>query len=204
MARVMGIKRVHQLMLMPGLREVAAPIGARGRRQGMGSTSSCSPPAVPETRFAGIELTEAGVEATTAVMAEPELPASLQDFSPERLVDLHAYTRLDVRQANAWVLPFAEGSFDLVYSVLALELMDDIRAEVLAEMRRVSRGHVAMVEPLYEWHASGHRRDLIAAKGYFAQPIEGLDKFGLEPIVAMADMPHKLDYQPGLVVAKVR
>ena len=123
---------------------------------------------------------------------------------PERLVDLHAHTRLDVRQANARVLPFAEGSFDLVYSVLALELMDDIRAEVLAEMRRVSRRARGDGRAVYEWHASGHRRDLIAAKGYFAQPIEGLDTFGLEPIVAMADMPHKLDYQPGLVVAKAR
>jgi hypothetical protein len=102
------------------------------------------------------------------------------------------------------VLPFDEGSFDLVYSVLALELMDHIRDDVLAEMRRVSRGHVAMVEPFFEWHATGHRREMIAARGYFAQPIAGLDAFGLEPIVAMADMPHKLDYQPGLVVAKAR
>jgi SAM-dependent methyltransferase len=201
MARVMGLKRVHQLMLMRVFERVQ-PRTVLEVGSGNGVNLFVLSARFPESSFAGIELTEAGVAAATAVIAKPELPAALQAFSPEPLVDPTAHTRLDVRQGNARTLPFPDGSFDLVYSVLALELMDQIRGEVLPEMRRVSRGHVAMVEPFFEWHASGHRRDLIAAKGYFAQPIEGLDAFGLEPIVATADMPHKLDYQPGLVVAR--
>jgi SAM-dependent methyltransferase len=201
MARVMGIKRVNQLMLMRVF-ERLRPRTVLEVGSGNGVNLFVLSARFPETQFAGIELTEAGVATATAVIAQPELPAAVRDFSPEPLVDLQAHTRIDVRQADAKALPFDAGSFDLVYSVLALELMDPIRHEVLTEMRRVSRGHVAMVEPFYEWHATGQRRDLIAAKGYFAQPIAGLDEFGFEPIVATADMPHKLDYQPGLVVAK--
>jgi len=203
MAQVMGIKRVHQLMLMRVIDKLR-PRTVLEVGSGNGINLLVLSARFPESRFAGIELTEAGVAAPTAVITEPELPASVRDYSPEPLVDLQAHTRLDVRQGNAKVLPFEDGSFDLVYSVLALELMEEIRGDVLAEMRRVSGGHVAMVEPFYEWHATGLRRELIVARGYFAQPIEGLDELGLEPIVAMADMPHKLDYQPGLVVAKAR
>ncbi len=201
LARATGIKRVHQLLLMrtfAALRPMAVlEVGA-----GNGVNLFVLSARFPDIRFTGIELTEAGVAATTAVMAAEQLPESVLEFAPEPLVDRRALTRLDVRQADATALPFADASFDLVYTVQALEVMDFVREDVLAEMRRVSRGYVAMVEPFYEWHASGHRREMIAAKGYFAQPIDGLEAFGLKPIVAMADMPHKLDYQPGLVVAE--
>ena len=201
MARPTGIKRVHQLVLMR-LFERLQPRTVLEVGSGNGINLLVLSARFPEVRFAGIELTEAGVAAATAQMAEPELRASIQDFSPEPVRDPRAHKRLDVRQGTASALPFAQDSFDLVYSVQALEAMDPIRGQVLSEMRRVSRGHVAMIEPFYEWHATGLRREKIAATGYFAQPMDGLESFGLRPVVAMADMPHKLDYQPGLVVAE--
>lgn len=202
-ARPTGLKRVHQLALMRVF-DTLRPQTVLEVGSGNGVNLFVLAARYPDLSFTGVELTETGVTATKAVMAEQELPGFLRAFSPEPLVDPGAHTRLDVRQGDATALPFEDGSFDLVYTVQALEVMDPVRDQVLAELRRVSRGHVAMVEPFYEWHATGLRREMIVSKGYFAQPIEDLGDFGLEPIVAMADLPHKLDYQPGLVVARAR
>lgn len=70
--------------------------------------------------------------------------------------------------AQATALPFADGAFDLVYSTEVIEHVLDPGA-MLAEMRRVSRGHVLVTtpvsqsdhehEPDYELSGTGHVND---------------------------------------------
>jgi SAM-dependent methyltransferase len=70
--------------------------------------------------------------------------------------------------AQATALPFADGAFDLVYSTEVIEHVLD-PAAMLAEMRRVSRGHVLVTTPVsqsdrehapdYEMRGTGHVND---------------------------------------------
>ena len=55
-----------------------------------------------------------------------------------------------VAKANAIQLPFADNSFDLVYTRHTLEQMPKIFQAALAEIFRVSKGHVVLFEPTYE------------------------------------------------------
>lgn len=73
-----------------------------------------------------------------------------------------------VAAADATALPFADGAFDLVYSTEVIEHVLDPEA-MLAELRRVSRGHVLVTtpvsqserehEPDYENRIEGHVND---------------------------------------------
>ncbi len=77
---------------------------------------------------------------------------------------------LNVAAADVTRLPFADGSFDLVFSTEAIEYVLDPE-EMIAEMRRVARGTALVMapvsqveqEPDYEVQLEGHVNDFDAA-----------------------------------------
>jgi SAM-dependent methyltransferase len=90
------------------------------------------------------------------------------DLSDRAVATASARYGFPVAAAEATALPFADGAFDLVYSTEVIEHVLD-PAAMLAEMRRVSRGHVLVTtpvsqsehehEPDYELRSTGHVND---------------------------------------------
>jgi hypothetical protein len=58
-----------------------------------------------------------------------------------------------------------------------------------------------MFEPFADWNATQERRKTISERGLFTASIDDLPQYGLEPVFATPDMPTKLNYGIGLVVA---
>jgi hypothetical protein len=58
-----------------------------------------------------------------------------------------------------------------------------------------------MIEPFADWNIEPHRRGYIARNDYFASTVEGLRDSALTPLLATVDMPNKLSFRAGLVVA---
>lgn len=201
-ARAVATKRVHLLFL---LRVVERLKPARVLEVGCGNGLNLFVMAgrFPDARFTGVELTGGGVAAAEGVRALPELPEAVRAFSPEPLLDPKPSDRITLVRGNAAALPFRDASFDLVFTALALEQMEQVRGRALAEIRRVARAHTAMVEPFREWNAHGMERDYISANDYFAGSIADLARIGLRPLYANADMPRKIIYRPGLVVCRL-
>jgi SAM-dependent methyltransferase len=113
-------------------------------------------------------------------------------------------TELNLDVDGATQLPFPDKSFDLVFTALALEQMEEIRLRALSEIGRVARTHTAMIEPFYDWNESGRHRDWVVANDNFSGRIADLPSFGLEPILVSGNMPSKVTNRPGLVVCRVR
>lgn len=90
------------------------------------------------------------------------------DLSDRAVAVAAARYGFPVAAAQATALPFADGAFDLVYSTEVIEHVLD-PAAMLAELRRVSSGHVLVTtpvsqpgeehEPDYELRKSGHVND---------------------------------------------
>jgi SAM-dependent methyltransferase len=156
----------------------------------------------PETRFAGVELTEGGFAVARAVQRDAELPEVLRRFSPEPPVDLTAHRAVELHLGSAAALPFASASYDLVYSSLALEQMEQVRPQALAEMARVSGRHTLMLEPFWDCNDSGLRRDYLLTRDHFRGRIDDLPAYGLEPILITDDLPREIWLQPCLVVCR--
>ncbi len=194
-------KRVHLLFLMR-LIEKLQPANVLEVGSGMGLNLCMLAGRFPGIKFTGIELTAAGDEVARSFRAMPTLPEQLRKFSPLPLVDEQAHQRIDLHRGSAAQLPFDRGSFDLVYSIQALEQMELIRDQVFEQIANVCAGHVAMFEPFAEWNQNPMRRGLISSRGYFAAGFADLRRYNLKPVFISDDMPTKLSYGIGLVVAR--
>ncbi len=197
-----GTTRVHQLCHMRAI-EKFKPRTVLEVGSGTGYHLFALSARFPQTRFTGLELTRVGVEVGADVKKNDILPDVWVETAPEPLLDLTAHKRTNLVQGDASRLPFADGSFDFVYTSIALEQMDHIREQVFAEIRRVATGHVAFCEPWRDFNDSGYRREYILAREYFAARVSDLKKFGLKPIFVSNDIPYKFRYSIAYVIAEV-
>ena len=202
LARAIGRKRVHQLCLGKTI-EWLQPSSILEVGFGYGLNLLVLSMLFPSIAFSGVELTRSGVEAATALAADASTAAVLAPFAVAPLRDPEAPRRLSLREGGADALPLPDKSVDMVITVLALEQMERVRHAALAELARVARKHVVMIEPFADWNREPHRRGYIGQHDYFAACVDDLHRFSLSPVVATADMPNKLQFRAGLVVASV-
>jgi len=158
--------------------------------------------ALPETKFKGLELTESGTAVSRAQVAAPRLSEALVKFMPEPLIDPMAYRRIEFERGSAERIPYHDASFDLVFTRLALEQMEAIRTRALAEIARVARNHVILIESFREMNDTGLRRTYAIGRDYFRGSIAELQHYGLEATTVFADWPHKVTLQPVFVVTR--
>lgn len=156
----------------------------------------------PDVEFTGIDLTPAGIESAKKVQSGDKLTARLAEYIPLAMADPQAFKRIRFMTGSAADLPFADGEFDLVYTVLAVEQMERIRDSALAEIARVSGGHVLMLEPFRDTNLKGMRRLYALSRNYFRGSIQGLGRFGLEPVWATDDFPQEAFLGSPLVLAR--
>jgi ubiquinone/menaquinone biosynthesis C-methylase UbiE len=156
----------------------------------------------PEAAFTGIDETSADIDAAKAIQAKDSLPPHLADYIPLELTDAKAFTRIAFEHGNAASLPFADDEFDLVFTVLAADQLDRIRDQALAEIVRVTRGYVLLLEPFRDANMKGVRRLFALSRNYVRGSIQGLARFGLEPIWATEDFPQEAFVGSPLVLAQ--
>ena len=169
---------------------------------GNGVNLLCLAARFPEIRFAGVELTRGGVDMLSSALREPELPPALARFTPEPASDLTAHRRIALHRGTAARLPFRDATFDLVYSSLALEQMEEVRDAALSEMARVSGRHTLMLEPFIESNASGLPRAYRLARDHFAGAVGDLPRYGLEPVLVTDDLPGEIWLRPCLAICR--
>jgi SAM-dependent methyltransferase len=156
----------------------------------------------PEIELTGVDLTPEGIEAATELQRRETLPAGMADYGPQPTLDPTAFHRIAFRQGDAGDLPFADGSFDLVYTMLALEQMETLRARALSQLARVTNGHALLIEPFAEANAGFWRRLNVYRRNYFRGSIEGLRGYGLVPEIVTADFPQEVFLGAAMVLAR--
>ena len=115
--------------------------------------------------------------------------------------DPEAFRRVTFLQGSAAELPFPDGAFDLVMTVLAIEQMERIRARALAEIARVARRQVLMIEPFRDVNRDLWSRLNVYRRDYFRGSIDELGTYGLRPVLALADFPQEAFLKACMVVA---
>lgn len=156
----------------------------------------------PSIEFQGIEPTAGGFEMARNTIGSGSLPEPLQAFSPFPLRDATAISRIGIVRGSGASLPWSDDHFDVVFTSLALEQMEEIRDEALRELARVARSYVVMLEPFREVNAHGLRRRYIRAYDYFDGAIADLGRYGLDVVKTITDMPHKITLGTALVIAR--
>ena len=159
----------------------------------------------PDIAFTGLELTEAGHEAALRFQARhAALPEAIQAYAPLPLPDPAAFRRIRFVRGNAADLPFDDRSFDLTYTVLALEQMERLRERALSEIARVTRGHTLMIEPFRDVNRAFWPRLNVLRRDYFRGRIDELPRHGLEPVLTLDDFPQEAFLKTCAVLAERR
>ena len=76
---------------------------------------------------------------------------------------------------DAQYLNFPSQSFDLVYTVLALEQMSNIEMKVIDQLKRVSKKYILLIEPFENLNKNGMRYLHHASKKYFSLNPENIE-----------------------------
>lgn len=198
-ANDMGIKRVH-LACLAQILEAQKPASVLEIGCGMGQNLFILAAMFPEFAFTGIELTHAGVDAARSLQ-DTRLDPALAAYAPGPVRDPDAHQRVTLYQGTAAALPFPADSFDLVYSMQAVEQMHLIRRKALHAIARVARGPVVFFEPFADFNTTPDRQERVRRLGLFRLPAGELPRYGLEHCTTFADLPMKLNYGVGLVLA---
>jgi len=156
----------------------------------------------PDIAFSGVELTQQGHTAALEFQKHAELPVAMQQYAPLELSDTTAFRRIRFIQGSAAALPFADKSFDLVITVLALEQMERIREQALHEIARVAGQHLFNIEPFRDLNDSGGSRRNVVRRNYFRGRIGDLERHGFSPILALRDFPQEVFLKAGAVLSR--
>jgi tRNA G46 methylase TrmB len=194
------LRQVHILYIMNAIETIGAKtvleVGC-----GNGNTILTLAARFPQVSFSGVELTPSGVEVAQAAQTLAELPPGIANNSPLPSLDLTAHRRVNLRVGDARALPYSDRSFDLVYTRLALEQMEQIREQALSEILRVADSTVILVEPWRDYNVSKHARAYIKRAGYFTGRIKHLERLGFRVVFETKDIPQKVQFNAGPVVA---
>jgi SAM-dependent methyltransferase len=203
LARAYGLKRIHQFLLAKFI-ESTKPKSILEVGSGNGLNLFVLSHIFPSIRLSGIELTKGGFDASIKIASEDTLPEYILNFSPLKGVASNAHKSIDFRQGTAKSLPHDDNSFDIVFTFLALEQMEEIRNDALSQLSRVCKKYLVMVEPFRDWNDSSTNRHRVVSLDYFSAWISDLSKFGLKPVGYYENIPNKLHYVTNfLVVEKI-
>ena len=120
-----------------------------------------------ETNFFGIDQSIEGIKYANDQKKNPVDPIFKEklNFQFNNAVN---NPKLKFENQDAKSLKFSDKSFDLVFSNLALEQMDNIKYDVLSEIKRVARKYIIMIEPFKDLNKTGLRYLHHTSKQYFS------------------------------------
>lgn len=202
LASTSGIAKVHLFLIGQFIKKLNP---ASVFEVGFGGGNKLIPLAASfaDVQFGGIELSDSGYNELNKMAQGGKIPEELIQFSPFKFVCPEKIKDVQTLKGSADSISVADKSYDLVYTSQALEQMDDIREGVFAEITRVARKYVLMIEPFWDWNDKGICRRRVLSKGYFQERIDGLNQYGLEPVYVNSDLPSKYFMQVGVVLARV-
>lgn len=201
LAKGIGTKRVHLLLLKKAI-ETVKPQSVLEVGSGYGINLFVLSISFPAIQFSGMELTKQGVLAAKKIGDSGRFSQDILDFSLDQNVGQTPKKPINFYQGSAKNLPFADKSFDVVYTMLALEAMEEIRHQALRELARVAKRYVIMIEPFSDFNEKGIRRLYHTSHQYFRGRVDELRNDGLDPHLVFSDMPHKIRLWPAMVIAK--
>jgi len=156
----------------------------------------------PDIKFTGLEYSDNGVMASHALMNN--VPLELVKMAGNR-----SFTEKDMLNknvtfyvGNAFKAPFRDNSFDLSYTILALEQMPHKFQNAVIEMKRITRKYCVFVEPFREANPMYGRLHLETVD-YFRSSFKSFIKFGLRPVYFTDNFPQKYKYHTGLLITEV-
>ena len=154
-----------------------------------------------EINFYGIDQSVEGIKYAKKLKIQ-----TLNPIFKEKLnfqfndLENNANLKLDVQDASS--LNFNDKNFDIVFSNLALEQMDNIKYKVLSEIKRVAKNYIIFIEPFKNLNSFGLKYLHHKSKQYFSLNYKDLEDENFEIIDFVDQLPTLLSLNYGMLVLK--
>lgn len=156
----------------------------------------------PNIKFTGLELTQGGVESAKEIQKFDKITDALKESSPFTLKDLTAHKSIEFICASSKSIPFQDNSFDLVYTSLALEQMEQIRENALKEIYRVCKKYASFYEAFKDYNNKFPHLAYIISQSYFRGSVKDLNNLGFRNIQIYDQIPQKVYMNAVFVLAE--
>ena len=129
----------------------------------------------PEVKFTGIDISSTGIA-----------------FCKEKLNLLNEYKNLSFLEENAKNLTYPANSFDLTYTVLALEQMNQIKTQVIENIKWVTSKKIVLIEPFKNVNQNLVNKIHMKNSDYLDLSYNDLDIIGYRISDIIEDFPQRL------------
>ena len=137
----------------------------------------------PEVKFTGIDISSTGIA-----------------FCKEKMNSSSDYKNLSFLEVNAKSLTFPANSFDLTYTVLALEQMNQIKTQVIENIKRVTSNKIVLIEPFKDVNKNLINRINMINSDYLNLSYNELDIVGYKINDIIEDFPQRVSLAASCLV----
>ena len=158
----------------------------------------------PKTKFFGLDLSEKAISIAKQTQVKKEINLFLPEKDkklPKNKVNLVRKIDFNVGNANNLSM-FKNNSFEVVYTVNALEQMASDLPEVLEEIHRITSKFVVFCEPFWDYNNFFEKQYLIAGN-YFRLKEKILNQYGFEKINFLDCLLLKPSFKDSVYIGKV-
>ena len=129
----------------------------------------------PEVKFTGIDISSTGI-----------------DLCKKQLASSNEYKNISFFEENALNLTFASNSFDLTFTVVALEQMNQIKTQVIENIKRVTLYKIVLIEPFKNVNKNLINKIHMKNSDYLDLSYNDIDIIGFKISDIIEDFPQKL------------
>ena len=154
----------------------------------------------PKKKFYGLELTTIGTNIAKNILKKKIKDEIYFGFpiKPSRKI----LNNCNFQSGNAKKIKYKDNSFELVFSLTALENMDHIKNEVINEMIRVSSKYKIFIEPFTDCNTNILKKLHHRGSQYFNLSINELRKFPLKIISIEKEVVQKISLSHLIVICE--
>ena len=151
-------------------------------------------------KFSGLELTKTGTKLSKKILSK-NIPKEIFYGFPVK-PNIHKLNNCTFFNGDAKKIKFNDNSFELVFSLTALENMDHIKNDVIHEMIRVSSKYVIFIEPFRDCNSNLLKILHHRGSKYFNLKINELKKFPLKIISVEKEVVQKISLSHLIVICE--
>jgi SAM-dependent methyltransferase len=158
----------------------------------------------PDIRFSGFDISHNAIDTSRSLQQLDTLDLHLPERSdPLSREEMERVRRIDLFQGNAANLNgIPDKTFDITYTISALEQMHSILPDVLRELRRITRGYVVFCEPFRDVNGT-LERIYLWSDNYFRADVAFVERHGFRCINLLDCLPHKPTFKDAVLIAEV-
>ncbi|MDC0446194.1 class I SAM-dependent methyltransferase [Candidatus Pelagibacter sp.] len=149
--------------------------------------------------FTGIDFSEVGINHSNEIKNRSLTPEMIRPLDFKISSNTYPQSNLNFLLKDASNLDFLDNEFDLIFTCLGLEQMNDIKFDALNEIKRCAKSDIILIEPFKDLNNFGIRYFHHKTNNYFDLSYNEIPDENFKILEYKVDYPRKLSLKVGML-----